>query len=36
VIVAGAGYELAAPRRYPWLPVLLGEASYSIYLTHFY
>ena len=36
VIVAGAGYELAAPRRYPWLLVLLGEASYSIYLTHFY
>jgi len=36
VIIAGASYEITRRRRYPWLLMLLGEASYSIYLTHYY
>jgi exopolysaccharide production protein ExoZ len=36
LIVAGVSYELHTPRRYPWLLLLIGEASFSIYLTHYY
>ena len=36
LVTVGAAYELSGRRRYPWLLMLLGEASYSIYLTHYY
>jgi exopolysaccharide production protein ExoZ len=36
ILVLGAGFELARPRRYPRLLMLLGDASFSIYLTHYY
>lgn len=36
LIVAGAGYELARERRYPRLLMVIGDASFSIYLTHYY
>ena len=35
LIVAGAAYDQATARAYPRLLVLLGEASYSIYLLHY-
>ena len=36
ILVLGCAYELKQPRRYPRLLMLLGDASFSIYLTHFY
>ncbi|MBI3770615.1 MAG: acyltransferase [Deltaproteobacteria bacterium] len=36
LIVAGVAYELGGTRRYPRLLMLLGNASYSIYLSHYY
>jgi peptidoglycan/LPS O-acetylase OafA/YrhL len=36
LIVVGAGFELGGERRYPRLLVLLGEASFTIYLAHYY
>jgi exopolysaccharide production protein ExoZ len=36
VIVLGAGYELARERTYPRLLMVIGDASFSIYLCHFY
>ena len=35
LILAGAAYDQGTPRRYPRLLVLIGEASYSIYLIHY-
>jgi peptidoglycan/LPS O-acetylase OafA/YrhL len=35
LIWAGAAYDHANRQRYPRLLVLIGEASYSIYLTHY-
>jgi exopolysaccharide production protein ExoZ len=35
LILVGAAYDQATRRSYPRLPVLLGEASYSIYLIHY-
>jgi exopolysaccharide production protein ExoZ len=35
LILAGACYDLGSTRVYPRLLVLLGEASYSIYLVHY-
>jgi len=35
LILAGAAYDQATRRRYPRALVLLGEASYSIYLVHY-
>ncbi|HEY2389472.1 MAG TPA: acyltransferase [Candidatus Binatia bacterium] len=35
LILAGAAYDHARRRRYPRLLVLLGEASYVIYLIHY-
>ncbi len=35
LIWAGAAYDHARPRRYPRLLVLIGEASYSLYLVHY-
>ncbi len=34
-ILLGAAYDQATRRRYPPVLVLLGEASYAIYLVHF-
>src|SRR5262249_34084775 len=36
LVLAGASYEIGGPRRYPWLLMLIGDASYSIYLSHYY
>jgi peptidoglycan/LPS O-acetylase OafA/YrhL len=36
LILAGVGYELGGPRCYPRLLMLLGNASYSIYLSHYF
>lgn len=36
LIIAGVSYELSGQRRYPRLLMLLGDASFSIYLTHYY
>ncbi len=36
LIVVGAAYDLGGPRRYPRPLMLIGDASYSIYLSHFY
>jgi peptidoglycan/LPS O-acetylase OafA/YrhL len=36
LIVTGVGFELRRARRYPRLLMLIGDASYSIYLSHFY
>ena len=36
LIVVGAGFELGGERKYPRLLVLLGEASFTIYLAHYY
>jgi exopolysaccharide production protein ExoZ len=36
LVVAGASYELGGPRQYPRLLMLIGDASYSIYLSHYY
>jgi peptidoglycan/LPS O-acetylase OafA/YrhL len=35
-LVLGCAFELRQPRHYPRLLMLLGDASFSIYLTHFY
>ena len=35
LILTGASYDQAARRSYPRLAVLVGEASYSIYLIHY-
>jgi exopolysaccharide production protein ExoZ len=35
LILAGAAYDQATGRRYPRLLLLIGEASYSIYLIHY-
>jgi exopolysaccharide production protein ExoZ len=36
LIVVGAGCELGGMRRFPGVLMLLGNASYSIYLSHYY
>jgi peptidoglycan/LPS O-acetylase OafA/YrhL len=36
LIVVGVGFELRRARRYSRLLMLIGDASYSIYLSHFY
>ncbi len=36
LIIAGVGYELGGRRRYPRPLMLLGNASYSIYLSHYF
>jgi len=36
LILTGVAYELQRPRAYPRLLMLLGDASFSIYLTHYY
>jgi exopolysaccharide production protein ExoZ len=36
ILVLGAGFELKQARRYPRVLMLLGDASFSIYLTHYY
>lgn len=35
LIWIGAAYDRSTPRRYPRLLVLIGEASYAIYLIHY-
>lgn len=36
LIIAGVSYELQRARQYPRLLMIAGEASYSIYLIHWY
>lgn len=36
ILFLGAGFELKRRRRYPRVLMLLGDASFSIYLTHYY